>query len=213
MLDIGGIGLQKKEYKDHDKVNFLSLEEYLTMAKKIISKMSSGPYRKFLNTEDVISYIANALMMADWRWDENYSSSEGRKKGLYSYRNQCAIWAIQTLITKHKKSKKNNISMYSLDDNINGEDIRNALDFIEDPKGENPSSIIEKQEVKQDIKNLVSNLLDSDLLTDRNKDYIKMYFFEGETLEVIGKRFNITREAVRQGIHKSLEKIRNVTNV
>lgn len=209
MLDIGGIGLQKKEYKDHKTINFLSLNEYLIMARKIISKMSSGPYKQYLNTEDVVSYVANALMMADWRWDENYNSKQGRKKNLYSYRNQCAIWAIQTLVTKQKKSKKN-IKMYSLDDNINDTDLRNNLDFIEDTSCENPLEVLEQEETDNDIKQMVSSILDSDILSDKNKQYIKMYFFEGLTLEKIGNHFNITREAVRQGINKSLQKIREL---
>jgi len=209
MLDIGGIGLQKKEYKDHKTINFLSLNEYLIMARKIISKMSSGPYKQYLNTEDVVSYVANALMMADWRWDENYNSKQGRKKNLYSYRNQCAIWAIQTLVTKQKKSKKN-IKMYSLDDSINDTDLRNNLDFIEDTSCENPLDVLEQEETDNDVKQMVSSILDSDILSDKNKQYIKMYFFEGLTLEKIGNHFNITREAVRQGINKSLQKIREL---
>lgn len=209
MLDIGGIGFQKKEYKDHSKVEFLSLEEYLTMARKIISKMSCGPYKTYLNTDDVVSYVANALMMADWRWDENYSSKLGRKKNLYSYRNQCAIWAIQTLITKHKKSNKD-IRFYSLDDTINDTDSRNNLDFIEDKSVDSPLSILEKSESDSDIKELINSLLDSNILSDRNKQYIQMYFFEGLTLEKIGKQFNITREAVRQGINKSLQIFRSM---
>ena len=210
MLDIGGVGQQKNTYKNSDDVEFLTLEEYLVMARKIVSKMSSGVYKNYLNTEDVISYVANALMMADWRWDANYKSKEGRKKKLYSYRNQCAIWAIQTLITKQKKAKGKKIKFYSLDDNIGDLDERNNIDFIPDTKAKNPLDLLITKENADCIKNLISSVMQSDLLSDKNKQYIKMYFFEGQTLEKIGKSFNITREAVRQGINKSLEKIRNI---
>lgn len=214
MIDIGGIGLQKKEYKNHNDINFLTLNEYLIMARKIISKMSSGPYKQYLNTEDVVSYVANALMMADWRWDENYNSKEGRKKNLYSYRNQCAIWAIQTLLTKHKKSKKDGFKTYSLNEPIDGADMRDNLDFIEDPNADNPISILEDAEDKKDIKKLINSLLNSDLISQKHKDYLTMYYFEGQTLEKIGKHFNITREAVRQGINKSLKIFRDmISNV
>lgn len=212
MIDIGGIGLQKKEYKAHKNIEFLSLDDYLLMARKIISKMSSGPYKHYLNTEDVVSYVANALMMADWRWDENYSSKDGRKKNLYSYRNQCAIWAIKTLISKHKKSKKD-IKVYSLDDTINSMDLRSSIDFIEDSKSANPLATLEKEESDEDIKRLINELLNSDMISDKNKQYIKMYYFDGLTLEKIGKHFNITREAVRQGINKSLMIFRDIINV
>ena len=41
MLDIGGIGQQKLEYKDHDNIEFLPLYDYILMAKKIVSKFPS----------------------------------------------------------------------------------------------------------------------------------------------------------------------------
>lgn len=209
MMDIGGVGLQKKEYKNHKKIEFLSLDEYILMSRKIISKMGSGPSRHYLNNEDVVSYVANALMMADWRWDEHYSSKDGRKKNLYSYRNQCAIWAIQTLTTKHKKSKKN-IKIYSLDDTIGNTDGRNNLDFIEDKNDHDPADIVEKDEIDGEIKVLINQLLDGNLISEKNKKYIKMYYFDGQTLEKIGNHFNITREAVRQGINKSLQTFRDI---
>lgn len=207
MIDIGGVGLQKKTYKDHSNIKFLSLDEYIIMARKIISKMSSGPYKHYLNTEDVVSYVANALMMADWRWDENYSSKDGRKKNLYSYRNQCAIWAIKTLVTKHKKAKMD-IKIYSLDGHISDNDLRNNLDFIEAEENSQPIDILEKEENDNDIKSLITQLLDSNILSEKHKTYLKMYYFEGQTLEKIGNHFNISREAVRQGINKSLRILR-----
>ena len=204
MLDIGGIGNQKIAYKDHSEIEFLSLEEYTTMAKKIISKMSAGFNRTFLNSDDIISYVANAIMMADWRWDSEYNSKEGRKKSQYAYRNQCAIWAIKTFVSK--KMYKNNC--FSLEDNISESDERNNLNFYPDEKQEDPSIIIEINDAYLQIKQDVDDLLNSGILTDKQKEYVSLYYLEGLTLEKIGHKFGITREAVRQNINKSLEKIR-----
>lgn len=206
MLDIGGIGNQKIEYKDHSQIKFSSLDEYITMAKKIISKMSAGFNRTFLNSDDVISYVANAIMMADWRWDSKYKSKEGRNKSQYSYRNQCAIWAIKTLVSK--KIYKNNV--FSLEENISDSDKRNNLNFLSDKKQENPSMIVEKYDYQIQIKEDVENLLSCGILTEKQKEYISLYYLKGLTLEKIGHKFGITREAVRQNINKSLEKIKSL---
>ena len=84
LLQINGIGNQKIEYKDHSQLEFDSLNTYITLAKKSISKFSNQFYNglssKMLKDEDAISSIANAIMMADWRWDDNYQNDKGTKK-------------------------------------------------------------------------------------------------------------------------------------
>ena len=204
MLDIGGIGQQKLEYKDHDNIEFLPLYDYILMAKKIVSKLSSQYNKKLLNTEDVISYVANAIMMADWRWDNEYKSKEGRKKDLYSYRNQCAIWAIKTLVSKKRKK------IYSLDNKISSSDDRNGFDFISDERDGDPAEMILIKEKNENIHNDISALFNTNILTEKQKQYIQLYYFEGLTLEKIGKKFGVTREAVRQNINKSIIKLREV---
>lgn len=206
MLDIGGIGSQKLKYRDYSNDEFLSLYDYIIMAKKIISKLSNQYNKQLLNTEDVISYVANAIMMADWRWDKNYNSKEGRKKDLYSYRNQCAIWAIKTLMSKKLKKQK----IYSLDDSISSSDDRNNFDFVEDFKTKDPCEALCCEETNKNLCNDIKALLDSDILTEKQKQYIQMYYFDGLTLEKIGKRFGVTREAVRQNLNKAIIKLRSM---
>lgn len=206
MLDIGGIGSQKLQYRDYNNEEFLPLCEYILMAKKIVSKLSSQYNKKLLNNDDVISYVANAIMMADWRWDSEYKSKEGRKKDLYSYRNQCAIWAIKTLVSKKTKKKK----IYSLDETISSTDGRNNFDFLEDCSCIDPSDALCKEETKESLCEDIKSLLNSDVLTNKQKDYINLYYFEGLTLEKIGKKFNVTREAVRQNINKGIAKLRKI---
>ena len=206
MLDIGGIGDQKIKYRNFDNKEFLPLYDYILMAKKIVSKLSSQYNKKMLNTDDVISYVANAIMMADWRWDNEYKSKEGRKKDLYSYRNQCAIWAIKTLVSKkHKKHK-----VYSLDDTISSSDDRNNLDFLEDVKSADPCAALCDKEDNNALCDDIKLLLNSDLLSDKQKQYINLYYFEGYTLDKIGKQFGVTREAVRQNINKTIEKLKEL---
>ena len=94
---IPSIGKQKILYKDHKDVNFESLDFYTNLAKKIIAKIGptffAGLSKQMLKDEDAISFVANAIMMGDWRWKQK--EEDKPLKGLYSYRNQCAIWAIK----------------------------------------------------------------------------------------------------------------------
>lgn len=212
---IPSIGKQKISYKDHSSIQFESLDFYLNLAQKIIGKMGSkffnGLTKEMLKNEDAVSFVANAIMMGDWRWDQNNQDVTKARKNLYSYRNQCAIWAIKTYITKKyqlKHSKKNiNNTQYSVnysDDELNIENI------TEDEKQMNPLDIIISNEEQKIQNNLIKELLSSNILSEKQKGYIENYYFDNMTLEKIGKKNNVTREAVRQSIKSGLAKIRNL---
>jgi RNA polymerase sigma factor (sigma-70 family) len=215
LLQLNGIGNQKIEYKNHNDIEFDSLPEYILLAKKAISKFSNQFYQglssKMLKDEDAISSIATAIMMADWRWDNNYQNDKGTKKTKYSYRNQCALWAIQTYISKEHKKNKKFQKVYSLDHATKDEES-NAHCFTEDHKSLSPEEIFVEKEDKQQLKLLIDSLLDLDCLTARQKDYIRLYYFESYTFEKIGKKYGITREAVRQGLNKAIQNIKSVIN-
>ena len=216
LLQINGIGNHKIQYKDHKDIQFDSLDNYLLLAKKSISKFANsffgGLSKKMLNDEDAIASVANAIMMADWRWDENYSNKQGTKKTKYSYRNQCALWAIQTYVTKmYKKPKKIN-KVYSLDYDLDTNDSLSVHECLQDDKYLTPDEQIETLEQKENLSELISNILTIDCLSDRQKDYIKLYYFENYTFDKIGKKYGITREAVRQGLNKAILTIRSFIN-
>lgn len=218
LLQLNGIGNPKITYKDHSKIEFSSLDEYMLLAKKSISKFSNQFYqglsKKMLQDEDAIASVANAIMMADWRWDENYQNDKGTKKTRYSYRNQCALWAIQTYISKdHKKNNKFKKKIYSLDHIVESDDSTSIYSFAEDNKTQSPDDILIQMEDKAELHSLIESLLNLDCLTTRQKDYIRLYYFESYTFEKIGQKYGITREAVRQGLNKAIAKIKEVVNV
>lgn len=209
LLQMNGVGKQKLDYKDHSSIKFDDLKTYILLAKKAISKFGpkfyNGLSAKMLKSEDAISFVTNAIMMADWRWDENRLGSTGKKKTKYSYRNQCALWAIQTYVSKEHKVSKNNKS-YSLDYSI--EDGTDLHSISADDSCEPPDSIVMKIEERENLSSLINQLLSLNTLSDRQKDYIKLYYFESQTFEQIGNKYGITREAVRQGLNKGLDIIR-----
>lgn len=216
LLQVNGIGKQKIEYKNHESIEFDSLKNYLTMAKKTISKFANKIYnglsQKMLKDEDAVSNVATAMMMADWRWDENYENSKGTKKNKYSYRNQCALWAIQTYATKNSKRPKNIQKIYSLNHDIDLNNPKDMYHFTEDCCSLSPDDIVINTENKRVLSDLIDSLLSLDCLSDRQKDYIRLYYFDGYTFEKIGQKYGITREAVRQGLNKALNLIREMVN-
>lgn len=189
------------------------LSFYLDLAKKTINKFGKNMYlglaSEMLTNEDAISDVAHAIMMADWNYDETrVGKKTGKKKTRYSYRNQCALWAIQTYATKSKKKKNYFLSIDALLDSDNS---HNSLEsVIQDKKQSLPSSNVIHNEKIELTNDLVDEIFNSNILTERQSQQLKMYYLDDMTLQEIGNHFNITREAVRQTIKTSIQKIRAV---
>lgn len=213
MIDLVSVGNQKVEYKDHSKIEFESLSFYINLAQKAIAKFgknfSSTLSKEMLKSEDAIANVANCIMMADWRWDNERKGETGQQKTRYSYRNQCAIWAIKSYISR-KKNKKN--KSHSVDISTSYEDQQlSLLDIIPD-KSKCPLDILINNEDQNNIKDHIDQILNSDnnILSTRQSECLKLYYLEGMTFAQIGSQFGITREAVRQNIKKAIEKIRKL---
>lgn len=181
---------------------FDSLSTYITLAKKMISKFAPKFYKtlayEMLSNEDAISDVANAIMTADWKFDNTrVGKTTGQQKTKYSYRNQCAIWAIKSYISaKYKKSNKN-VSY----DNILFADL--------DYSSADPLDILIEEESEHLKKHYIKEILNSDILTQKQKEQINLYYFKGMTLSEIGKVYGVTREAIRQNLLKGIEAIKS----
>lgn len=218
---IPSVGKPKILYQDHKNIKFESLDFYLDLAKKIISKMAptffTGLSKEMLKSEDAISFVANAIMMGDWRWkkesDKLKEQSEENKqyKSLYSYRNQCGIWAIQTYVTKKYKQNNNSKKIkekYSI--NYTDDNDVSLEGIIADTSQIEPINKIIEDETNNNIKSLIQQLFNTDIISDKQKDQVKMYYYDNMTLEQIGKQQGVTREAVRQSIKTAISKIRTL---
>jgi RNA polymerase sigma factor (sigma-70 family) len=179
---------------------FDSLDSYITLAKKIISKFAPTFYNGL--------HIASALITADWKWDKDRVGFNGKGKTRYSYRNQCAIWAIKTYISNKYKKKNNTLSI----DNIT-DDIKTFAGTLADSSVSDPSEILSTQEEQENLQQTVSELLDSDLLSEKQRHQIYQYYFENKTLLEIGKSYGVTREAIRQNIQKGLNNIKKYAQI
>jgi RNA polymerase sigma factor (sigma-70 family) len=186
-----------------------SLDTYINLAKKTISKFCpkfyNGLSTEMLKNNDAISDVATAIMYADWRFDPDRKGKNGQQKTLYSYRNQCAIWAIKTYVTN--KYKKNNDTM-SLDFNTKDSDS-SFHSSMPDTRVEEPVEILIKNEQETNLNMLINNLLLNNNLSDKQREQIKLYYLEDHTLSQIGKKFGVSREAIRQNIKRALEIIKS----
>lgn len=187
---------------------FDSLTTYINLAKKTISKFAPKHYNglaaEMLSSDDAIADVANAIMQADWKFDPNRTGKTGDKKTRYSYRNQCAIWAIKSYISNKYKKKKPSMSL-NFENDSNSEVSSN----IADTTMTTPEKLLINLESRQNLTEDLETLLDSHLLNEKQKDQIKLYYLEGLTLSEIGKRYNVSREAVRQNIKRAIKNIRD----
>ena len=97
-------------------------------------------------------------------------------------------------------------SHVSLDAPIKDNDGSTLLDMIQQHEGQSPDDNIHAVSLHEEIRRIL------DTLTEREKEIIKMYFgIDSEaafTLDEIGRRFNITRERVRQIKSKALDRLK-----
>lgn len=101
--------------------------------------------------------------------------------------------------------------LVSLDQPI-GDDYDSALgDFVEDESAESPYELAEAEENTRHVEEILSEL------SPKERTILRMHFgFEGDeepTLEVIGKRFGVTRERIRQIEAKALRRLRNPNRI
>lgn len=186
-----------------------SLDMYINLAKKTISKFCPKFYNglsvEMLKNNEAISDVATAIMYADWRFDPNRTGKEGQKKTLYSYRNQCAIWAIKTYVTNKYKKNKNSMSL----DRISKESDLSMHSTIPDLRSPEPINILIEQEETDNLAYNIKNLLSNSNLSEKQREQIRMYYIEDQTLSYIGKKFGVSREAVRQNIKRAMDIIRS----
>lgn len=182
-----------------------SLSTYLMLSKKIINKFAPKfIVKQMLSDEDAISDVATAIMNADKNFDPNRHGSTNQKKTKYSYRNQCGLWAIKTYVTKKYKSKKLNSLDFTIDDDSS------LYSTIADTRNVDPADLAIQNETDSNLTSDINFILDSDILNQKQKDQIRMYYFEDKSLAEIGSYYGVTREAIRQNIKRALVSIKNL---
>ena len=109
-------------------------------------------------------------------------------------------------VKKVREAMKHTSRHLSMDAPFNEEDDNSLLDVLPDEESDSPDEEMLSESVKIDIERALS------ALHDREAEITRLYFGIGRehplTLEEIGKRFDLTRERVRQIKEKALRKLR-----
>ncbi len=195
MIMTSSVGTIKR--KDNG-AQFESLDEYLKIAEKQIKFFGKRYFpdfmKKLLDSEEAISHIAYANMMADWKYDDKLNCSKR------TYRNNWAIGLMKNLYTKYRKHyKKYGRTQYLSDILCMGE---NGDDFeLEDLLGYNnpPDKILEEKEEIERLESLMGKVLSS-----RNKEILLMHKKDGRTMSEISDKYSISKQRVEQIISKSV---------
>lgn len=202
-FDIVGIGQAKKPYRKFKDSEFETLSSYIEQAKKIIvhysnARRNSQLRNQLMNSDDAISNVANALMLADWTYDSDHESKNGNEQKCTqrTYRFLRATWAIKSYLTrKQRHLRKGNVS---LDRHINNEEV-DFYDLLPDGSP-NPDS----RSMSNELKELLEDIINSGILTPKQACYITAHYIKNMTLSEIAEDAGVTRQAVYDGVRRGV---------
>jgi RNA polymerase sigma factor (sigma-70 family) len=200
---VAGLKEPKNKFPSHSNKRFLSVDEYVKIAQKVVVHylgMRNNLTKEILNSEDVLANIATSIMMSDWRYEE------GHNNAIESYRYRGAITAILNYM-KYKKHRKYTRSLNSSIDEDNNQLYAETADI----SNLTPDSILMKEQEYSVLNDLIYK--PNTVLSDRDREIVQYYFYDGLTYQEISEKYSISRERVRQVIEESLSKIRNHFNV
>ena len=217
MVDILPITYRQKAYPHKDNGEFRELYEYISLAKWVIryfgARYGSGFVQKLLSSEDAISNIATDLMMADWRWSPDHKSKDGKARTRKSYLNISGYWSLQELMSRTLKNQDRRMQSldYQYSSGDDGESYE-LIDLIVDKKGKTPEMVYDDKEYRETIQKDIANVLNCGLISAQQQKYLVAYFIEEKSLAEIGKEYGVTREAIRQSIDRSFNKLQTHFN-
>ncbi len=197
------------------EVQFLSLDEYEKIAKKIITKVGKeypGLAHMMLNDNEAVGSVVNGLLKADKKWRSDHVCKKGKTGSctLNTYRIKLARYKIYAYI----KALSKRVNMQSLDDTrISKGNSDIFLKDIISSKQDDPQEILGKIEGSAANRKLIRRILTSDILTDREKKIIQMKYFDndgdGTTLQEIANQYNLTKQCISLILKGAFKKIRN----
>jgi RNA polymerase sigma factor (sigma-70 family) len=214
MIISQSIGTLKNQYpnaKDLEKQNrFLSMKEYEVLAKKMLKKHIRKydnilSIKKLIASEEIISEIMNALMKADWSWDETKSKQS-------YYRSQHCKWAILDIVDRIINEPKNLINDTDVSSNSHENEYSVISMLADDSSGYMTQEQFEEDEEKEHNIKKVQSLIPK-VLTKTQQKCVKLYFFDGLPVAKIAPQLGITPQRVYQIIEKSTKTLKEYVNV
>lgn len=176
---------RRAPYDNHSLAVDWSLQDYYNMAERCIGRFASrSSVRYMLASEDAISFIAEYLMYAAYRWKKERGCS------VKTYLNKCAIWGIYRWIEMWKRTPQ----LQSL--NVEWGDRRTQ--YHETIAASNRTCGHGR----------ILKILEKSGLTERQKYCLEAIYVNGDTQKDIAVHFGVTRQAISQCVNTAIKKIR-----
>jgi len=179
-------------------MEYATLGEYTKIAQKIICKFAPKFYptlaSEILQNDDAFGEIVTAIINADWKYRENEGSSKR------TFRTLKAIYAIKDYLVRKNKEQKTISLSYENPTFYAGGKLSGVL---EDKRFKDPATIAEENDNNRHL----NNMLDKNNLTDKQRNYIKSYYLNDNTLQEVGEIYGVTKEAIRQQVGKGIKKL------
>jgi RNA polymerase sigma factor (sigma-70 family) len=186
-IDIVPLNFANTKNVNPKDVEFDTTKEYLTIARKTIRAFTHGKVSEtMLKSDDAISNVATAIMLADWRWEPN----KGKTK--YSYRNQCAIWAIKAYMQR-AFLPKTTISFNSSDSDC----VDGMASMIQDKTNDKAG----------EVNDILENCLNQGVISNKQFKYIKGYYLDSKTYQEIADEVGVSRQSVEQLIKSGIKRL------
>lgn len=174
-----------------------TLDDYYDVAQRCIGAFAAGSMaQSMLRNEDAISFVAEHLMYAAYRWTE----SGGRT--VNSYLNQCAIWSIHRWIVLTKRASKKSLASLNAD-NCPTADTKQLYTMVADDKTQTPAEVLMDQEQTDGL----AHVIDDAGLTDRQRHCLEVVYVQGQKPAEVARDLGISRQAVDQCLTKGIRKI------
>lgn len=179
------IGNKTAKYSKEGK-KFMSVKEYEQCVKHVIYKNFRRWAALLLKNDEIVANLITAAAIADWRYDGR-GSIEG-------YRVSCVKWAVKKTMVRLFDMQK----MLYLSTRIGSTDNheKTLLDAVK--------NIPIKKKTYYDV----SGLLDWEVLTQKEKDRLRMYYVEGKTYQEIADIEGLSKWGIYKSINKTVEKIK-----
>jgi len=177
---------KRTQYDNRSLAVDWSLQDYYNMAERCIGKFASRSLsRCMLCSEDAVSFVAEYLMYAAYRWDETRGCS------IKTYLNKCAIWSIHRWVTMQRATP--NLWSLNVECGERGEQCHEMVPSPEKP----PHSHAR-----------ILKIIDKGRLTKRQRYCMEAVYVHDLTQKELASRLGVSRQAVSKCIQSAIQKIR-----
>ncbi len=192
----------KKPRRDVSEVSFLTLAEYTRLAKdtlaRVLAKRKRGLLIRITSNEDYLSEVIQALVNADWTFDDTKSS-------LQTWRIKYVKWAIMSISANLKATYEKNNEKSLVDD-----DQQEIPSTYEDRHMGRVGHKMYKTPHESDKPDLDS-LLKNTRLLPRELEIFNLT--RQMSRKEVAKKLNITRQAISLTLISAINKIRKSNGI